>query len=114
MPFINVRLSKEINSQQKQTIQREIEKVISEELNKPTEYIMVAIDHPEELWLGDNKLENGAMISVQHMGATDKNAYASISKRLTDNLSSILNTKGSDIYTTFQCINEWAWNGTLL
>ncbi len=114
MPFVQTRLTNKLNDIEKSKLHSAIEEIIKEELQKPVDYIMVGIEDGYNLWLGDNKLENGAMISVQHMGIPSKDAYNAITKRISKVLEDEFQTDSSKVYITFQCINEWGWSGSLL
>ncbi len=113
MPFVQARISKKLNSEEKSALKSEILSIIGRELSKPANFIMIGIEDGYELWLGENQLENGAMISVQHLGKASRNAYSAISDKITGVLRQKLGTDPACVYITFQEIPDWSWNGSL-
>ena len=113
MPFVQARISKSLSDSEKTSLQKAITAIIQDELRKPAGFIMTGIEDDYNLWLGDNKLDNGAMISVQQFGIANRDAYNAITQRLCDYLKTALGTPSDKVYVTFQSINEWGWNGQL-
>ncbi len=113
MPFIQTRITTELSESKKESLHEAVEKIVQEELGKPVAYIMVGIEDNYNLYMGGKKLEKGAMISLQQFGAPSKNAFNAITKRLCDYLEKELGIEGSHVYVTFECINDWGWNGSL-
>lgn len=113
MPFVQARISKDLSDSEKTALQKELTAIIKDELHKPAGFIMTGIEAGYDLWLGDNKLDNGAMISVQQFGSANRDAYNAITKRICDYLNTSLGTPSDKVYVTFQSINEWGWNGQL-
>ncbi|MCR5085525.1 MAG: hypothetical protein K6A65_08510 [Succinivibrionaceae bacterium] len=114
MPFIEARITKRLSDGQKDELRSGLAAIIGEELGKAEGYIMVGIADGYALYLGKERLGEGAMISVQHMGNKDPDAYRAITRRMTETLGQLLGTQGDQVYITFQCINEWGWRGELL
>lgn len=114
MPFIQTRITSKLSTAEKDSLRAQFLKIIGEELNKPAGYIMIGIEDGYALSLGESLLEKGAMISVQHMGVPDKQAYQAITKRMSLELEKALGIRSECIYITFQCINDWGWSGQLL
>lgn len=114
MPFVQARISKDLSDSEKTALQKELTSIIKDELNKPAGFIMTGIEAGYDLWLGENKLDNGAMISIQQFGCANRDAYNAVTQRICDYLKSALGTPSDKVYVTFQSINEWGWNGQLL
>ena len=113
MPFVQARISKDLSDSEKTALQKELTAIVKDELHKPAGFIMVGIEAGYNLWLGENRLENGAMISVQQFGSANRDAYNAITQRICDCLKKNLGTPSDKVYVTFQSINEWGWNGQL-
>ena len=113
MPFVQAKISKKLSDSERSSLQKELTTIIQDELNKPAGFIMTGIEDGYNLWLGNSRLDNGAMISVQQFGSANRDAYNAITQRICDYLKNSLGTPSDKVYVTFQSINEWGWNGQL-
>ncbi len=106
MPFVQARISKELSDSEKSALQKELTAIIKDELHKPAGFIMTGIEAGYDLWLGDSKLDNSAMISVQQFGSASRDAYNAITQRICDCLKTTLGTPSDKVYVTFQSISQ--------
>ena len=94
MPFIDCKLSRKLDGEQKDKIKRRLGEAVRV-LGKPESYLMVGIADGYDLYFGGKKLENGAYVSVS----------------LFDILGEELGAAGTEVYVTYHGVNDWGWNG---
>lgn len=113
MPFIQARLSVNLDENQKCDLQKKLTGVVSSVLSKPKAYIMAEIEDGKSIYMSEKKLDKGAYISIKMLGSTDKSAC----QTLTQNICAILGTDYgidcSNVYITYHPVDLWSWNGSM-
>jgi phenylpyruvate tautomerase PptA (4-oxalocrotonate tautomerase family) len=113
MPYIEVKLSIKIDENKKNDIQLKLTNAVALALTKPNMYIMTNIEDSISLFMGGNKIEKGAYISVSLLGETTKSACQHLTKEICDILNSELGFDGKNIYVTYHSVELWGWNGSM-
>ena len=80
MPFIQAKLTVSIDN--KDELQNKLSSLVSQCFAKPSTYIMSEIQDNCDLWMGNNKLEGGAYISISLLGSTTKQACNVLSQKI--------------------------------
>ena len=113
MPYIEAKLSINLDENQKSELQSKLADAVSSAFSKPKSYIMTNIESSKSLYMGGNKVEKGAYITVRSLGSVAKpscqNATQAICNMLTDEYGLI----GSNIYITYHPVDFWGWNGSM-
>lgn len=112
MPYIEAKLSIELNESQKDELQSKLSDAVSAAFSKPKAYIMVNIEDKKLLYMSEKRLDKGAYISVSLLGSTSKSACANLTKNICDILS-IYGIDGSNVYSTYHPVDLWGWNGSM-
>lgn len=113
MPYIQARLSIQLDENKKSDLQSKITDVVSKEFSKPATYIMTEIADDCSLYMAGNKVVNGAYVSVSLLGSASKDRCNNVTQQICDVLSSEYGLDGSKVYVTFHPENLWGWNGMM-
>ena len=112
MPYIEAKLSVNLDEAQKDELQAKLTDVVSISFSKPKAYIMASIEDGKSLYMAEKKLDKGAYISVRLLGSASKSAC----QNLTGNICEILSNygiNGSNVYVTYHPVDLWGWNGSM-
>lgn len=112
MPYIEAKLSIELDENQKNELQVKLTDVVSVAFSKPKAYIMAGIEDNKSLYMAEKKLSNGAYVSVSLLGSTTRNACQNLTKNICDILSTY-GIEGSNTYVTYHPTELWGWNGSM-
>ena len=80
-------------------------------LSKPESFLMVGFDDEYSLYMGGNKLEKGAYISVSLFGNASSAAYEKMTEAICTIMNEELGIPGNQVYVTYHGVNDWGWNG---
>ena len=113
MPYIQARLSKNLDEKQKEDLQLKLTEVVSREFSKPATYVMTEIEDDCSLYMAGNKVDNGAYVSVSLLGSASKDRCNNVTQQLCNILSAEYGADSSKVYVTFHPENLWGWNGMM-
>ena len=111
MPFIDSKISVAVAPEKKEIIKAEFGRLMSV-LGKSETYLMVGIDDNYDLWMGGNKVEKGAYVSVSLLGNASSDAYEKLTGKICELFENELNIPGSSVYVTYHPVSDWGWNGS--
>ena len=111
MPFIDSKLTLPVSQEKRDTIKSELGKAVSI-LNKPESFLMIGFEDNYDLYMGGNKLEKGAYVSVSLFGNAPSSAYDKMTGEICGILSDELGIPGDKVYVTYHGVNDWGWNGS--
>ncbi len=111
MPFIDAKVTVKLSEEKKESIKTRFGQAVSL-LNKSETYLMVGFQDDYDLYMGGNKLEKGAYISVSLFGQASPSAYSEMTGEICKILSEELGIPGSSVYITYHGVNDWGWNGS--
>lgn len=110
MPFIDSKITVALEEKQKEAIKAKLGEAVSI-IGKTENFLMVGFEDKYDLYLGGNKLERGAFVSVRVYGQIDSAASEKMTGRICDILQEELGISESNVYVTYQGIADWGWNG---
>ncbi len=113
MPYLEAKFSAKLNDTQKDDLQKKLIETVSSAFAKPEQYIMINIEDGKTLYLGANKLPNGAYLSLRLLGDVSKSACQNATKEICRILQHDLDIDGADIYITYHPVDLWGWNGSM-
>ena len=113
MPYIEAKLSIELNDSQKNELQIKLADAVSASFSKPKSYIMTNIEDSKSLYMGGANVEKGAYIIVRSLGSISKSQCQNASKEICNVLTTDYGLNGSNIYITFHPVEFWGWNGSM-
>lgn len=110
MPFIDSKITLPVTPKQKENIKSKLGKAVSI-INKPESFLMVGIEDNYDLYMGGNKLEKGAYVSVSLFGNATSSAYEKMTGEICKIYEEELGIPGQAVYVTYHGVNDWGWNG---
>ena len=114
MPMIQLKITEPISEEQNIELHKSLTEAVVEIFHKPAEYVMVNVEKEVDLWLGGNKLLKGAYLSACLMGNMTNEDCNRFTEKVCEILKEEFTIDAAHIYTTFQTINQWGWNGKIL
>jgi len=112
MPYIEAKLSMNLDENQKNDLQTKLTDAVSVNFSKPKGYIMSNIEDGKSLYMADKKIDKSAYISVSLLGSVSKPNCQNLTKNICDILSEY-GIAGSNIYVTYHPVDLWGWNGSM-
>ena len=113
MPYIEAKLSIELNDNQKDELQAKLSNAVSSAFSKPNAYIMTNIEDSKSLYMGGAKVEKGAYIMIKALGSVSKPSCQTATKEICDMLTNDYGLNGANIYVTYHPVDMWGWNGSM-
>ncbi len=114
MPYISARVSNKLDEATIQKLQEQLTHEASNILGKPKGAVMVGIEHGANIFMGGDKLDNGAYIELKAYGKSTPEAKESINKAFNKALNQITNVDSENVYITFADKSEWGYKGGFL
>jgi hypothetical protein len=111
MPFIDSKITLSVTEDKKEKIKTRLGQAVRL-LGKSETYLMVGFADNYDLYMGGNKLEKGAYVSVSLFGNATPDAYEKMTGEICTILSEELGIPGNAVYVTYHGINDWGWNGS--
>lgn len=110
MPFIDSKITVKVSQQKEESIKTKFGKAISI-LNKSQTYLMVGFEDEYDLYMGGDKLEKGAYVSVSLFGSATPELYEKMTEKICEILADELDIPGDKVYVTYHGVSDWGWNG---
>ena len=110
MPFIDSKITIPVKPETKEKLKTELGKAITA-LHKTETYLMVGIEDNYDLWMGGNKLDKGAYVSVSLFGNAAPADYDKMTGLICSLYEKELGIPGNAVYVTYHPISDWGWNG---
>lgn len=106
MPFIDSKITLELNDTQKESLKTKLGKAVSL-IGKPESYLMVGIEDGYDLYFAGNKLDKGAYVAVSLFGNASSDAYEKMTAEICRILEDELGIPGRSVYVTYHGVNDW-------
>ncbi len=113
MPFIEAKLTVNMDLGKREVLQKKLTKAAAEALGKPEKFVMVAIEERVPLWMAGEKLTKGAYLAVRLVGDASRDAYTDLTKRICDILAEEFGIAGTAVYVSYHPVESWGWDGHL-
>lgn len=110
MPFIDSKITVSLTPEKEEQIKAKLGKAVSL-LNKSETYLMVGFEDNYDLYMGGERLEKGAYVSVSLFGNASPSAYEKMTGTICNILEEELGIPGDKVYVTYHGIHDWGWNG---
>jgi len=114
MPMIQVKVTTPLTAEQDVKIHNGLTQAVVEVFRKPIDYVMVNVEPESDLWMAGQKLAKGAFVSACLMGDMENKDCDAFTARVCELFKQTLDIEGAQVYTTFQTINQWGWDGKIL
>ncbi|MCR5791529.1 MAG: hypothetical protein K6G65_00020 [Lachnospiraceae bacterium] len=110
MPFIDSKITVPVAPQTRETIKTKLGQAVSL-LGKSEAFLMVGMEDNYDLYMGGNKLDKGAYVSVSLFGNASSDAYSKMTGEICSIFNEELEIPGDKVYVTYHGVNDWGWNG---
>lgn len=111
MPFIDSKLTMKVSEDKKESIKKRLGQAVSA-IGKGETYLMVGFQDSYDLYLGGEKLDKGAYVSVSLFGQASSKQYNEMTARICAILKEELDIPGNHVYVTYHGLSDWGWNGS--
>lgn len=117
MPLLNIKTNlSELSESDLMLIQDEGSQILSEEIGKSIDFVMVLCEAGRNIYFSANASEPAAFIEIKNVGALSSSLSSSITQKLSSLLQRVLSIPPSRCYLEFQESERhlWGWNGKTL
>ena len=107
---IDSKITLKVSEEKKETIKAELGQAVSV-LGKPESFLMVGFDDEYCLYMGGNRLEKGAFVSVSLFGSASSGAYEKMTAEICRIYEQQLGIPKDKVYISYTSTGDWGWNG---
>jgi hypothetical protein len=111
MPFIDSKVTVKLTEDKKEQIKAKLGRAVGI-LGKSETYLMVGFDDEYDLYMGGDRVDKGAYVSVSLFGNASSDAYEKMTSAICNILQEELGLPGDKVYVTYHGVKDWGWNGT--
>ena len=111
MPYIRVRCNRPLSKETVAELQKELGKTIALFPGKTERWLMTDCEGDCALSLAGKSDAPLAMVEVELLGASTPDAYAAVTRNLTDLLQRVVGIPGNGVYVKYENLEYWGWNG---
>ena len=105
MPFIDSKITVKVSEEKKEILKAKLGATMPL-LGKSENYLMVGINDGYDLWMGGNRLEKGAYVSVSLLGNAKSEAYEKMTAAICDIYEEELGIPGTAVYVTYHPVSD--------
>lgn len=112
MPYIRLEVSKRMNDKEKETIKKEVAKILEEEANKLEKYLMISIFDSVSMYFAGIE-EDTVYMEIKLLGKLSLQQKEAITKKICNFFKALLYVETDKMYVIFnEMIGEnWGCNG---
>lgn len=111
MPYISTKTNVAISKVKEVIIKEKLGKAIELIPGKSENWLMCAFDAEQSLYFKGDGDCNIAFIEVKVFGKSTSEAYAALTKKITEIVSEELSIAADKIYVKYEEVSVWGWNG---
>lgn len=111
MPFINVKTNCKADTQQVEAIKSKLGLAITAVPGKSESWLMVEVEDDRKLYFRGSDAP-AAMVQVSLYGDASSNALTTLTSHITGILLDVLQIPSNRVYVSYQCTENWGWNGS--
>lgn len=112
MPYISTKTNATITKEKEVVIKEKLGKAIELISGKSESWLMCSFEGEQSFYFKGDGSSNIAMIEVKIFGKSTKEAYAALTKKITEIVSEELLISPDKIYVKYEEVTVWGWNGT--
>ena len=110
MPYIETKTTRKIGKAESAALREALGKAIELIPGKTDKWLMLSFSGELDMAFAGAE-GDAAMISVDILGHADDNAYAALTAKICDIVSSVLSISKDRIYVKYSEFDRWGWNG---
>lgn len=111
MPYINLRTTKKLSSENCENVKSALGKAIECIPGKSEARLMIGIEDGVKLWFKGDSSADSAVIDVDLFGAVNSAACNELTGIICDILRDELNISPDRVYVKYSGYSDWGWNG---
>lgn len=112
MPFINSKISIQLDENKKENVKRKLGEAIEMIPGKSENWLMVGFEDNYDLYFKGNKDRPTAFVEVKIFGSASKSAYNALTKMICGIFNEELGIPEDRIYVKYEEVTNWGWNGS--
>lgn len=112
MPYIDVKLTKNITVSEKDALKSQLGDAISLFPGKSESWLMCNIETGKEMWFKGENSSDIAFIEVKLFGDVNKSASEKFTAQICSYLNDKLSISPSGVYIRYEGGTDWGWNGS--
>ncbi|MDE6875796.1 MAG: hypothetical protein K2P87_15240 [Lachnospiraceae bacterium] len=110
MPFISSRVSVPVSGEQKDSLAKELGKMIALIPGKSEEWLMLEFAGGCEMYFAGDRSQPCAMIEIKVFGKIPADSSAQMTKAVCGLYEKELHIKKERIYIKYEEVSQWGWN----
>lgn len=111
MPYISTKTNVVISKEKEIAIKEKLGTAIELIPGKSENWLMCEFEGDQTLYFKGDGSSNIAFIEVKIFGKSTKEAYAALTKKVTEIVSEELDIASDKIYVKYEEVSVWGWNG---
>lgn len=111
MPYISTKTNVVISKEKERILKEKLGKAIELIPGKSENWLMLAFEGEKALYFKGDDSNNIAFVEVKLFGKSTKEAYAALTKEITEIVSEELSISPDKIYVKYEEVSIWGWNG---
>jgi len=111
MPFINTMTNATITKEKEVAIKEKFAKAIELIPGKSENWLMCGFSGEQSLYFKGDDSKLNAFIEVKIFGKATKDAYNSLTDKITEIIAEELEVSPDRIYVKYEEVSVWGWNG---
>jgi phenylpyruvate tautomerase PptA (4-oxalocrotonate tautomerase family) len=112
MPYIDVKLTKNLENEQKSNLKAELGKMIGAFPGKSESWLMCNIETDKEIWFRGDNSSDSAFVEVKLFGALNNDNADKFTSLICKYFDEQLDIAPDRVYVRYEGGNCWGWNGS--
>ncbi len=112
MPFIDVKLTKNINDTEAVALKAELGKMIEVFPGKTENWLMCNIESEKKIWFKGDNSQDSAFVEVKLFGSVNSEGADKFTELVCKYLESALQIPATRTYVRYEGGSDWGWNGS--
>lgn len=112
MPYIDLKTTKQLDSDEKHQLKTEFGRAIECFPGKTERWLMVNIEDGASMWFAGDNSSDCAMLEVSLLGKGADKAFDDMSDTLCSIMENVSGIKADRVYIKYCETEHWGWNGT--
>lgn len=110
MPYINLKTTKKVTSEQGESLKAAFGKAIECFPGKTEAWIMVGIEDGVKLWFKGDASQDSAIVDVELLGSVSKDGSQAMTAEICNILEKELGISPDRVYVKYKGYADWGWN----
>ena len=114
MPLLNIRTSVPVlMPEQTKSLQLECSQIISEDIGKSLDFVMILIDTNQSIYFASNDDLPAAYLELKNIGTMSPELTNLLANKLCNKVKEVIGVPENRVYIEFQesARHHWGWNG---